>query len=125
MLNSKSELNQNRSNETQDFSLVLGGPLYQLLRRSHLTDNAFELVYRRIIAFVVITWLPLLILTTIEGLAWNGRKVPFLYDIDRGRVATGMDADLVGLASDPAKDVKSFSNVRYTIRAGHIIYRAN
>jgi imidazolonepropionase-like amidohydrolase len=42
----------------------------------------------------------------------------------RGRVATGMDADLVVLASDPAKDVKTFSNVRYTIRAGHIIYRA-
>ncbi|MCI0444944.1 hypothetical protein L0152_17265 [bacterium] len=82
MLNVKSELNQNQSNETQDFSLVLGGPLYQLLRRSHLTDNAFELVYRRIIAVVVITWLPLLILTMIEGLAWSGRKVPFLYDID-------------------------------------------
>ncbi|MCI0611396.1 amidohydrolase family protein [bacterium] len=43
----------------------------------------------------------------------------------RGRVATGMDADLVVLASDPAKDVKSFSNVRYAIRAGHIINRAN
>ncbi|MCI0611395.1 hypothetical protein L0244_00245 [bacterium] len=82
MLNVKSELNQNQSNETQDFSLVLGGPLYQLLRRSHLTDNAFELVYRRMIAITVITWLPLLILTMIEGLAWSGRKVPFLYDID-------------------------------------------
>ncbi|MCI0444943.1 amidohydrolase family protein [bacterium] len=43
----------------------------------------------------------------------------------RGRVATGMDADLVVLASDPAKDVKAFSNVRYVIRAGHIINRAN
>jgi hypothetical protein len=80
MLNVKSELNQ--SNETQDFSLVLGGPLFQLLRRSHLSDTAFELVHRRMIAFVVITWIPLLILTMIEGLAWSGRKVPFLYDID-------------------------------------------
>ncbi len=82
MLNFKSELNQNQTADSQDFSLVLGGPLYQLLRRSHLTDTAFELVYRRIIAFLVITWLPLLILTMLEGLAWSGRKVPFLYDID-------------------------------------------
>lgn len=42
----------------------------------------------------------------------------------RGRLAIGMDADLVVLAADPAKDVKAFSNVRYTIRAGHIICRA-
>jgi hypothetical protein len=81
MLNLKPELDQN-SIQTQDFSLVLGGPLYQLLRRSHLTDSASELVHRRIIAAIVITWLPLLILTAIEGLAWGGRKVPFLYDID-------------------------------------------
>jgi imidazolonepropionase-like amidohydrolase len=42
----------------------------------------------------------------------------------RGRVATGMDADLVVLDSDPAKDVKAFSKVRYTIRAGRIIYKS-
>jgi hypothetical protein len=33
-----------RPPESQDFSLVLGGPLYQLLRRSHLTDDALQLV---------------------------------------------------------------------------------
>jgi imidazolonepropionase-like amidohydrolase len=42
----------------------------------------------------------------------------------RGRVAAGMNGDLVVLGSDPAKDVKAFANVRYTIRAGHIIYKA-
>ena len=30
--------------EPQDFSLVLGGPLFQLLRRSHLSGNALELM---------------------------------------------------------------------------------
>ena len=30
----------------EDFSLVLGGPLFQLLRRSHLAGNALELVRR-------------------------------------------------------------------------------
>jgi hypothetical protein len=29
-----------------DFSLVLGGPLYQLLRRAHLSDDALSLQRR-------------------------------------------------------------------------------
>ncbi|HSE41374.1 MAG TPA: hypothetical protein VLH08_11480 [Acidobacteriota bacterium] len=82
MLNLKADVDQNNTGETQDFSLVLGGPLYQILRRSHLSGNAMEMVYRRIIGFVLITWLPLLILSMIDGLAWSGRRLPFLYDID-------------------------------------------
>ena len=34
-----------------DFSLVLGGPLFQLLRRAHLSNDALTLVRQRIIAF--------------------------------------------------------------------------
>jgi imidazolonepropionase-like amidohydrolase len=40
-----------------------------------------------------------------------------------GRIAPGMDADIVLLGSDPAIDIKAFSNVRYTLRSGKIIYR--
>jgi imidazolonepropionase-like amidohydrolase len=40
----------------------------------------------------------------------------------RGRIEPGMAADLVILAADPATDVRAFSNVRYTIRAGRVIY---
>ncbi len=40
----------------------------------------------------------------------------------RGRIVPGMDADLVVLASDPSKNVKAFSQVEYTIRAGRMIY---
>jgi imidazolonepropionase-like amidohydrolase len=40
----------------------------------------------------------------------------------RGRITTGMDADLAVLGGDPAKDVRAFANVRYTIRAGRVIY---
>ena len=36
--------------EAADFSLVLGGPLFQLWRRSRLVGNALELLHRRIIA---------------------------------------------------------------------------
>lgn len=39
-----------------------------------------------------------------------------------GRIAKGMDADLVVLNGDPSLDVTSFSKVRYTIRAGKVIY---
>lgn len=65
-----------------DFSLVLGGPLYQLLRRSHLATDALELVHRRMLFIAGLTWLPLLILSLLDGYAWKGVPVPFLYDVD-------------------------------------------
>jgi imidazolonepropionase-like amidohydrolase len=48
----------------------------------------------------------------------------FGYSKRRGRVAAGMDADLVVLEADPAKDPTAFSRVATTIRAGKVIYRA-
>ena len=69
--------------EPQDFSLVLGGPLFQLLRRSHLSDDALELVRRRIIVISLLAWLPLLVLSALEGQALGGNvAVPFLLDVD-------------------------------------------
>jgi imidazolonepropionase-like amidohydrolase len=40
----------------------------------------------------------------------------------RGRLAPGMDADLVVLGGDPASDLREFADVRQTIRSGRIIY---
>ncbi len=40
----------------------------------------------------------------------------------RGRIAPGLDADLVVLAADPATDPRAFTNVRYTLRGGKVIY---
>ena len=70
--------------EPPDFSLVLGGPLYQLLRRAHLSDDALTLVHRRIAGAVAITWLPLLLFAAWEGLAWNRDviRIPFLFSIE-------------------------------------------
>jgi hypothetical protein len=69
--------------EPQDFSLVLGGPLYQLLRRSHLSEDALELVRRRIIIISLLAWLPLLVLSLAEGQALGGpAAVPFLLDVE-------------------------------------------
>jgi hypothetical protein len=66
-----------------DFSVVLGGPLYQLLRRTRLSDDALSMVHRRIVAGVLITWLPLLVLSLLEGRAWAGDvTVPFLLNAE-------------------------------------------
>jgi hypothetical protein len=67
---------------SQDFSLVLGGPLYQLLRRAHLADDVFELQRRRVLVLSVLAWLPLLLLTAASGHLVGGVQVPFLYDIE-------------------------------------------
>jgi imidazolonepropionase-like amidohydrolase len=40
----------------------------------------------------------------------------------RGRIALGMDADIVVLGADPAQDARNFVKVRYTIRHGRMIY---
>jgi imidazolonepropionase-like amidohydrolase len=40
----------------------------------------------------------------------------------KGRVATGMEADLVLLTADPAQDPTAFARVRDTIRAGRVIW---
>jgi imidazolonepropionase-like amidohydrolase len=48
----------------------------------------------------------------------------FGYSNHSGRIAKGMDADLVVLRADPKQDATAFSSVRYTIRSGVIIYSA-
>jgi hypothetical protein len=69
--------------ESPNFSLVLGGPLFQLMRRAHLSGDVLELVWRRVITLSLIAWLPLLVLSGAEGLAWGSNvKVPFLLDVD-------------------------------------------
>lgn len=68
--------------EQADFSLVLGGPLFQLLLRAGLVQPSMDLVQRRVIASVLITWLPLAVLTLIGGSFMRGVSVPFLYDAD-------------------------------------------
>jgi hypothetical protein len=66
-----------------DFSLVLGGPLYQFWRRLHASGPALELLARRMIGIPLLAWLPLLVLTAYEGVATgNAVAVPFLYDLD-------------------------------------------
>ena len=69
--------------DAQDFSLVLGGPLYQLLRRAHLSDNVLLMVQQRVIVIALLAWLPLLILSAVQGHLWGKSvAVPFLLDLE-------------------------------------------
>ena len=71
-----------QSGEPEDFSLVLGGPLFQLLRKAHLEGEAQELLHRRIIASVLLTWFPLLIFSILGGVVGGVGRVPFFHDIE-------------------------------------------
>src|SRR5262245_21894488 len=71
------------SRDPYDFSVVLGGPLYQLARRAHICGDALEMLHRRIIVITLFAWLPLLILSILDGRAWGSSvNVPFLKDIE-------------------------------------------
>jgi hypothetical protein len=65
-----------------DFSLFVGGPLFQLLRRAHLTDDALQMVRQRVIVISLLCWLPLLVISVFEGhLSNTGAGLPFLKDV--------------------------------------------
>jgi hypothetical protein len=69
--------------EPADFSLVLGGPLYQLFRRAHLSGDALDLLKRRIVVLSLLAWLPLALLAVLEGRFLPGSAaVPFLLDVE-------------------------------------------
>jgi hypothetical protein len=76
-------VNKSEYFEAPDFSLVLGGPLFQLLRRAHLTGDTLELMRRRVFVIPLLAWLPLLVLSALEGQALGGSAaVPFLLDVE-------------------------------------------
>jgi hypothetical protein len=68
--------------EVRDFSLVLGGPLYQLLRRARLGEHVDDHLLRRILVISGLTWLPLLVLAWIDGTLFGGVSIPFFSDIE-------------------------------------------
>ena len=70
------------SEDPPDFSLVLGGPLFQLLRRAHLTDDALSLLRQRMLVGALLCWLPLLLLSILEGKLLGGVALPFLWDVE-------------------------------------------
>src|SRR6201987_3397958 len=81
-LNPKALTEAYQGGEADSFSLVLGGPLFQLLRKAHLEGDALELVQRRTIAAVLLTWFPLLVLSALNTTGGSVGKIFFPRDIE-------------------------------------------
>lgn len=65
-----------------EFSLVLGGPLYQLYLRTRLSTPPLGLLRRRALIIPLICWVPLLILAALAGQAFGRVSLPFLLDVE-------------------------------------------
>lgn len=74
-------MKQITSHPEQAFSLVQGGPLYQLFEHIGLVKPPLKYCSRRIMFIALLTWLPLLILSVVNGTALHGVRIPFLTDL--------------------------------------------
>lgn len=68
--------------QQHDFSLVLGGPIFQLFRRTHLEGDHLELLRRRVFIITLFGWLPLLLLSVFTSPAGGPGRLSFLHDIE-------------------------------------------
>jgi hypothetical protein len=68
--------------EPPDFSLVLGGPLFQIFRRAHLSGSTMELLRRRVLILSLFAWLPLVLLSALEGHLLGSQNLTFLRDVE-------------------------------------------
>jgi hypothetical protein len=75
-----------------DFSLVNGGALFELWRRTRLAGEGLEFIHRRILVMVIIAWVPLLLLSIAEGRAWGEAvTMTFLQDLEtHARLLVGL-----------------------------------
>ena len=68
--------------EPPDFSLVLGGPTYEFLRRAHMEGDHLELLHRRLIVITLFAWLPLLLLAIFGSPTGSAGRLPFFHDVE-------------------------------------------
>jgi len=78
----KKSMNHSTENQSNHFSLMLGGPLYQFFIRSRLTAYPLNLVKRRVIVISLLTWLPLLLLALLTDKAGGPSQVAFFHDVE-------------------------------------------
>lgn len=60
----------------------MGGPLYQMFLKTRLARPPLNLLHRRMVLIPALAWLPLLVLTLMEGTAIGNVTVPFLKDVE-------------------------------------------
>jgi hypothetical protein len=68
--------------EPPDLSATLGGPLYRMLRRSPLGGSVPRLLRRQAAICVLGCWVPLAVLSFVQGHFLGGIKLSFLHDIE-------------------------------------------
>jgi hypothetical protein len=67
--------------DLDDFFLTRGGPFFKLMLLSGLIKPDFAHPARRATLLALFTWLPMFILSVLQGLAFYGRvELPFVYD---------------------------------------------
>ena len=75
-------LRESAESAVRSFSIVEGGPVYRLLLRLQLVRQTKLSVWHRFLALLASIWLPLLLLSLKDGLAFGHQvKIPFLYDL--------------------------------------------
>jgi hypothetical protein len=80
-----------------DFSLVLGGPLFQLFRKAHLAGDHLELLRRRVLTIISIAWLPLLVLDLVASRHGLPGRLTFLHDVEvQARFLVALPVLIVG-----------------------------
>jgi hypothetical protein len=62
---------------SEDFSLSFGGPVHRATVKMRLQENQGKLL----VVVLCFAWLPLLIITAIEGTLYSGTHLPFLKDV--------------------------------------------
>jgi hypothetical protein len=68
--------------EPHDFSLVLGGPIFQLFRKSRLSGDTLDLLHRRVLIITGVAWLPMLLLALLASTPGGGSRVSFFHDVE-------------------------------------------
>jgi len=71
-----------KSSVAEDFSITRGGPLHWLLVRLGQAGHERRRVVRRALGAVLVTWVPLLVLSLVQGQAYGPHiKIPFFRDL--------------------------------------------
>ncbi len=65
-----------------DLSLTLGGPLYRMLRRSPLGGSVPQLLRRQATICVLVSWVPLAVLSLVQAHSLGEIKLSFVHDIE-------------------------------------------
>ncbi|MCX5913149.1 MAG: hypothetical protein NTV04_14620 [Deltaproteobacteria bacterium] len=101
----------------EDFSLAKGGPFFRLLLRTRLMREDLTLVTRRAVFLSLLAWLPVLVLSAIEGTALGQAvNVPFLYDFPAS-VRLLLALPLL-IAAEGVIDARTMESVRHFVRSG-------